>query len=532
MDSFYMLLASNACTDLFPQNTLVNFKNAMPQEINATGYKVALQSISLDSKFGNVPNSVLGTKNHFLLFLDDTHTGKNATPARVYNITDFTLSPPTFARNVTKGLSSAATAGRVQLSIGRATKIVQFALNKCVLLVHSEVNKMLNIVGAETFTYLGEEYKLLSSVAGSRNFFSVKELPRNIITPRIVKVQLEELSDHVGSVQHAQDLAIIRVVKPTQSYPFYNVCKRKEYFELTSGGRLTTLSVRLVDENNFPLQLGSGQPTFLKLQLKKFPMDSTVLRLSSLESAAVFADNKNNSFRIQLQRPLQTSHWDVALSSIFLPSKPNIEVLLTAENFFIELPTATGMQRLTLHHLRDFTVGGFLAHINATVAAAFPQPPITVLLEGQELYIQSNGVDITVNISTMLAYLLSKNPSPEEPAFLPIKLDSNSKKHFGILDFKKLHPHVVLVYCNFISSLVVGGSYGQVLQIIPYYNSEADGDDIMKYEAQHLDFHPLCMNDRATLQFEIRNSAGDLVQFENDTSEILLTLVLREKHRY
>jgi hypothetical protein len=324
-------------------------------------------------------------------------------------------------------------------------------------------------------------------------------------------------------------LAIIRV-KPTQSYPFYSVCKRKEYFGLTSGGRLTTLSVRLVDEDNFPLQVGSGQPTFLKLQLKKFPMNSSVLRLSSLESANIFANNKNNSFRIQLQQPLSINNWDVALSSIFLPSTPKTSSMMTADNFFIELPTQTEeLRRVALNELRDFTAAGFLKHFTSAVAAAFPSSPITVLLDGQELYIQSN-VDITVNISTMLAYLLSKNPSAEGPSVLPIKLESNVKKHFGVLDFKKLHPHIILVHCNFIAPLAVGSTFGHVLQMVPYYNSNEDGGELFKYEAQHLDFHPLCMNDKSILQFEIRNSAGDLVQFENDTSEILLTLVFREKH--
>ena len=523
-----MLLASNASTDLHPKNTLVNFENELPGEINAIGFKIALQSISVDSKFGNIPNAVLGTSNHFLLFTDNNHVNIGAAPSSLYNITDFTLSPATFARNVTKALSNTTTAGRLRVLIGSATRVVQFAMKNCVLLIHSEVNKMLNMFGAETFMYQGEKYTMLNSAAATRNFYSVSELPRTKIIPKIIKVQLQQMCQHLSNVKLVQDLAIIRV-KPTDVYPFYNVCKRKEYFDLVTG-RLTTLAIRLVDENNYPLQLGTGQPTFVKLQLKKFPMDSTVLRLSSLESADVFQDNKSSSFRIQLQQPLACQDWDVALSSIYLPSTPNIGHLLTANNFYIELPTSGGLQRLSLHGLRDFTTEGFVTHFTATVAAAFPNtpPPVKLIVEGREIHVECS-VDTTVNISTMLAYLLSKNPSPDEPAFLPLKLDSSGKKYFGAIDFKKLHPQIILLYCNFVQPLVVGNTFGQVLQMIPYYNSGIDGGDVYKYEAQHLDFTAMSMNDRATLQFEMRNSGGDLIQFENDSAEILLTLVFREK---
>jgi len=77
---------------------------------------------------------------------------------------------------------------------------------------------------------------------------------------------------------------------------------------------------------------------------------------------------------------------------------------------------------------------------------------------------------------------------------------------------------------------VVGNTFARVLQLIPYFdNSEKNADGLMKYEAQHLDFLPLGMNDQTTLQFEMRNSNGDLVSFANETTEILLTLVFREK---
>jgi hypothetical protein len=76
---------------------------------------------------------------------------------------------------------------------------------------------------------------------------------------------------------------------------------------------------------------------------------------------------------------------------------------------------------------------------------------------------------------------------------------------------------------------VVGHDFAKVLQMIPYFGSDSDGATIMKYEAQHLDFLPMSTNDPTTLQFEMRNSAGDYIRFDNDDAEILLSLVFREK---
>ena len=52
----------------------------------------------------------------------------------------------------------------------------------------------------------------------------------------------------------------------------------------------------------------------------------------------------------------------------------------------------------------------------------------------------------------------------------------------------------------------------------------------MKYEVEHLDFIPLATNDASTLQFELRNAAGDYIYFENPLQEILMTLVFRERN--
>lgn len=525
MESFYVVGVSNGSMDLHPTNTLTNFKNELQQGLNVTGYKIALQSLSLDNKYGNIPRGILSTKNHFLLFVYGVQTAGQLSPNAVCNITDSTMSATSFVKYVNRKLGAGVMSTRFRMTA--TSKGLQITLSKCDLLLHSEINKCFNFPG-ETFLRGGEKYVLLKSfdvdrIINSRNIF-----PFEKNYPKLIKVRLEEMCQNLSQVKLSQDLAIIKV-EPKKVYPVYNVCKRKEYFNLNCN-RLTSLSVQLVDENNRPLQLLSGQPTFVKLQLKKFPMSSQVLRLSSFESTDIFPDNTNSSFRIMLQQPLDCCNWDVALSSIYLPSKTNAATLLTEDNCYVMLPDGGRWKKILLHELKTFTDEGFAAHFTSKVAAAFPSqtPPISITLEGAKLHLTST-VNVKIRLSGMLTYLLDKAISPTEPAFWPIECEKNVKQSLGKLDFKKLHPHVVLLYCNFITPLAVADTFGQVLQMIPYYNSDAAGDSLMKYEAQHLDFIQLAMNDKTTLHFEMRNSSGDLIIFQDPEEEILLTLVFRER---
>jgi hypothetical protein len=520
-------MTSNASTDLYTENTLTEFKNELPRDFQVEGYKIALQSLYLDNKFGNIPNSILGTKNHFLLFVHNVQV-KHPLPSTTCSITDYVMSITSFANTVRHCLVSDETRKNFEIGVINAKKRLQITLRNSFLLIHPEVNKYLDFSG-ESVKYNGLEYTKLDS-RKHNTYLSHIDFPTKAVRPSLIKVQLKEMCQNLSGLKQVQDLAIIKV-HPRNQYPIYNVCKRKEYFNLNCT-RLTTLSARLVDEDNYPLQLSSGQPTFLKLQFKKFPMKSFVLRLSSLESSEVFSDNTSSSFRIQLREPLQCCSWDVALSSIYLPAKTDIGEPLTAENFHIEIPTVDGVIRLALHNLQDFTAEGLVKHLQSKLSIAFegdPNPPLVVDLEDEGsdkiyLYFHEN---ITIKLSGMLAYLLNSAASPREPVSI---VGKNRIRHLaGTPNFKKLHPHLILVYCNFITPIVVGSEFGTVLQMVPYYDSDSGGATIMKYEAQHLDFLPMTMNDPTTLQFEMRNSAGDSIRFQNEDTEILLTLVFREK---
>lgn len=523
MESFYVTVTSNASKDIFPGNTLVNFGNQLPQEIDVTDYKVALQSIFLDNKYGNIPNSILGTRNHFLLFHDSS---ENANFISICDITDFTLSATSFAKIVNRKLNAIGTRVMVRVS----QKKIEIVLTNCLLMVHKQINRYLQFPTNVKRSYLGQEYVVLNSEGTTKTFVSSKDFPVHVVTPTIIKVKLEEMQQNLSEVELVQDLALIKVKEAL--YPFFNVCKRKEYFKL-NWNRLSTLRVTLVDEENYPINAGNGQSTILKLQFKKFPMSSFVLRLSSLESKNVFSDNTNSSFRILLRQPLDLSRtWEVALSSIYLPSKIDVASTLFAENFYISISLGgDAFRRIPLNSLTDFSPDGFVTHCTEKIAAAFPRQSVPIQITAQEnrdIYIQFEA-NVSLRISGMLAYLMEKAPTPDLQHFWPMEGQRGTKIKWGKINYKRVQPHVAVVHCNFISPLIVGNTFGKVLQIIPYYDSANIFGSIMKYEAQHLDFLPMSMNDRTVLQFEMQNTLGNLITFNDKNAEILLTLVFREK---
>lgn len=525
MDSFYIIAASNASTDLHPQNKLISFRNSLPQGLNVEEYKIALQSIFLDTQYGNISNGILSTKDHFLLFLGT----RNAAPAASCTIEDFTLSPQRFVTVVNRALKAGVGEvgrGRIQLTVSGGK--IQVTLNKSVLLVHPEIMRCLNFRGGseQEEVYSGFSYTKLNSETGVKVFTSKNNFPTSEARPNLIKVQLWEMTRNLSAVNLVQDLAIIPTTK--QGYPFYNICRQKEYFPLNTH-RLSEISIKLVDENNFPLHLGSGQPTLLKFRLKKLSMRSFVLRLSSLESRTVFPDDSNSSFRIILQQPLDCSKWNVALSSIYLPNLTDIRAHLTAENFFFVVVGEEGVKRFTLEDATELTQKSILELIQLRLSNTFlTNSPVDIEEDEGVLFVKFNQ-NAKLHFSGLLAYLLSQTPLPTSKMQSLEGLKSQ-RVRLGRLKFDKLQPHSILLYCNFITPIIFGNSYARVLQIIPFFNSENDANnDIMKYEAQHLEFLPLLMNDPQTLQFEMRNSSGHLLKFQDGTTEIFITLIFREK---
>lgn len=546
-DSFYMVAASNASLDLHPNNSLSCFKNELPREVCVNdGCKIALQSLHLDTKFGNVPTSILGTKNHFILFFNGVNTELNVPVISRCTLTAASMTSSEFVQAVRDQLLTEQVLSdnpnaqlRLEIYVSNRGKRVKIGLRNAILLIHPQINAWLNFTSRPPVEYEGMSYhKLVSSK--DRVTFSQVDFPTDIIRPNLIHVHLEQMSETVSGVALRQSLAVISPQQQQQQYPLDFVSKRKEYFDFNCS-KVNGLSVRLTDENHLPLQLGFGQPTFLKLKVKRFSstMKSQVLRLSSHESDEVFSGNTNRRFHIRLREPLDQGNWEVALSSICLPTRTNPNMMLSSDNFFIEV----NGKRLALNRISDFTSMGLVRYMNEALVRAFPlaegadpethRLPITFSLHDEAIFLHTGTDPVELSVSGLFDYLVFPSRgrafehAPTDIVNLAVKYETG--QFFGQLDMRRMHPHLIFLYCNFISPLMIGATFGQLLQMIPYYNSYESGGKVMKYEAEHLDFTPLSMNDASTLTFEMRTAGGDYVYFEDSQQEILLTLVFRER---
>ena len=163
MDSYYVVMASNASTDLHPQNALTRFHNELPQQTHVEGYKIALQSLHVDTNFGNVPNSVLGTKPHFILFFTEGNTERDVSPVSHCTITDVSLSLVELVQILNAQLLNAkvrsdhprAAATRLDISVVNYGQRIQISLLNAVLLIHPEMNAWLQFYSANPVLYEG-----------------------------------------------------------------------------------------------------------------------------------------------------------------------------------------------------------------------------------------------------------------------------------------------------------------------------------------------------------------------------------------
>ena len=198
MESFYMVMASNASTDLYSENSLVKFKNELPQPINVEGFKIALQSMYLDNKYGNVPNGVLGTRSHFILFLTAGNTENEVEPTATCIISEYYMTIHDVVAVLEEQLTpNGVNSVKFEVSAVNSYKRLEITLRNAILLVHPEVNKWLHLTDELPITYRGEPYyKLQSSpyrVHISKTDFSTKP-----IAPSIIKVQLQEMNRNLS----------------------------------------------------------------------------------------------------------------------------------------------------------------------------------------------------------------------------------------------------------------------------------------------------------------------------------------------
>ena len=348
------------------------------------------------------------------------------------------------------------------------------------------------------------------------------------------RVQLQEIETRSNTIFN-RTLAIISIGMQDENVLYFESTQR-EYFPFQSG-TLSKLKIMIEDMNGEYLMTNVGQPTWVKLSLRKKMFDSHLLRFSPLDSKYLFPKNKNENFWTQLGHTLALTdgNWEMALTSIHYPLSFEKEKLMSDNELILvfEWPLKNIQRKIELDS-REFTHSErIINYLNRIFNRAMKKPYFLhfACTETNNLVVTSNQ-KVTLSFSFSLAHILGGNMNCEvmDTNLRKIILNGQSPIQFqDTIRTDRLVPNSMLLYCNIISPSIVGSTYAKVLKLIPIFNDEkVQNNSIVCYESQNLDFVTLSTNTLSSINFELRTSSGHLVPFKND-SGVIINILLRRK---
>jgi hypothetical protein len=587
-DNFYILLASNASTEIY-ENTLTKFKSRLPQipNFSLNGWSVALQAIALDLNLSYYPNALQNIHSPILY----SQVGFVKPVPLPFNILQFDIhhysSTIAFQREFARKLKQEKKDKSQRLFIGidvvnsKMRLILPFATQ---LWIDVRVCKWLcfPIQGLEVLN--GGEYSHFS-----RTITALKDNFEHVM-PEYIKIHMQEMKSNLSNAGFEKVLAYVPYVRNNNNtnYTIYHEVLRKEYFTIdyNSNPMVSNLSIKLTDENNQQLGLLPGQPTIVKLKLRKMSYTSFMLRIKSAAQNTMYEMNTNHDFHTTLPYPINLSgKWKVALTSIQFPRQFDLANAIPNEGLYIDvnqnkrkrrhmLPGESVYTFVDLKHIRRWRVPSRIKKStnaqqsedltvptvdNAAAAAAkklnhwdritIPKNAIASnsklrnvinkmlrehfgkkvleFLPGKTARVKAHEL-IKFRVSSYLAYILGVSSSFDDP---PIESEVKSGEG-GIYDLPtdvfRLTPHSLLLYCDIITPVIIGDSYAKVLKLIPLVDSQkinTEKNNYIFYESQHLDFIPLAHTTLSTCHFSLCHVSGVPFLFNNKNQEVNINLV-------
>ena len=519
--SRYFVVRSGSNLSISPQNTCSKFCNTFltPPLIEQKS-QFAIQSIFLDSRFGNIPLQILHSQKHFFVFVAQVNgTFDLIDTVKIINIK---YSHKELASHLNTQLNNRE---KCQFVLNR--KKIDVHLTNCVLLVNPAVANFFGFaIDGEREQFENNDYLSYPSIGRRRVILGHNRFQTESIIPKCIKVNVEEMKSNLEPFVNRQVMCIISCDQQSlRKNPLHYVVTKKEYFPIKTP-TLQNLHLKLTDENNLPLLLLPGEDTIIKFKIKEIMFNSYILRLSSNESTTVFNQNTNANFRIQLSQPLNTRRreMEVALSSAYLPSEVDNHQIFSnnAEMWFSVTTGLADAENVTKY---------FLSDIEGQVDPEKILNYLRLILEGKENVSEVVSIDFEDTIGFNCKETFSLELSPKFGRLvnrhnLTLFFERKESYTFGKINMASCYPQIIFLCCNFITPTSVGDKTIRLLKMIPFTHN--DNNTTVKYEPHHLDFFPLAKNDSNLLHFELTDSQGKPIIFRNVNEEVMINLIFRD----
>jgi hypothetical protein len=300
---------------------------------------------------------------------------------------------------------------------------------------------------------------------------------------------------------------------------------KREYYSLVNLN-ITTLSIKLLDENHDLLHLKSGQSTFIKLKFREMDPNwrSFMLRLKSTDSKELYQDNVNHNFRVQLYHPLilDQGGWQVAITSIHFPKQFDIQNVLGGDLWFQHRSKDDvdySKKRFIPKKYRD-RIEDIVWYINKRVKKMQDANSSFCKLTGKYMLMKP-AKNVQFMWSEKLSQLLfgGDGDGDEESPMLMTGEEYISSEPIYAID--RVYPQTFFVYSDVTDAIMIGGKYANVLKMVPHARNSTS------YECQHLDFIPINANNIRSINIQIRSSDGRKIVFCDDKDPVIVNLLFR-----
>jgi hypothetical protein len=557
-------LLSNDSTKEYPNNTLTDFTNILPREL---GFRrkvrqcIELEMLSFSANFVCIPETIRKVKNHMTIKIEPMSEAaksiarsldKKKIVVKINRNICSTTDLMAYLSNVLGGKY------RHFVTFLYKDGIFTLYLNECTVNIHEDFANWLNLEIGLMDEIIHKRYDIATQ------YWEIEALEKLEITcglrnlkfeptvPDYIRVEVDHVLDIKGSERCVNTLAVIPYRKGMKkdseeegTHTFYHEIGTVEKCAFNFRDH-RNLRCRLLDEKGKQLDILPGQPSIIRLCMRKMARNSFLLRLSTLDKGA---SGSNSDCRFVLQEPLKfklRQIWEMALTSVtlkpdFLPYVRDDQVPWQEQDISVIIKRGTRVLSKTylLDKVEFFkNTPTLIARLNNLIQSEYPTIQIkdnvgyltvNVLKKPSKPGKEEEPLEVKIVFTPELGYILGITPSLVDQynveKFPQINVMEGAMYTCSEkINFERLFPNHVLVYVDVIKETIVGSSQQRIIKFVPVRKGE-----IFTYESEHLEFVRIRQNFTPVIHIWLGSIGGRTIECKNPKSEILYNFIVRKR---
>ena len=526
-----LILSSNACTSIYPNNTRATFTNKLPSNfsLRKTDWEVCLQSVSFENSFGNIPPELLAIRNH-IVAINTNNLQHRRIVKFSFETDDVFRTKAQLAQLIVDSFVRQGVLVSSKYVAGSGTAI--FTFHDFDFWMEMRTARWLGLrygEGLDVATSDGHQY--VYWYHGNEAILVLPD-PKVKFYPSEIRIHLKELEPFIDRNGYSTNIATVpyagKMLANSGEYLFHHATKETEFYDLDTD-TTPLFNVELRDQNDNPLNLTTGQPTVVVLTLRQKMGKSFMATVDSRQSSHLYPDNTNSSFRVVLPGQMQLSgEWELAVSSCQLPQKISLIAKMDSSYsmrviFLNEVPftiTFSNTELAQVYNKHDF-VTHVTSKLLVEAGASFGRYGTLHLTysEKQDLfYLGSSWTRTAVSISNPLARLLGANISPRDTKPFNLLIIGGSPVAIGQPQLHLLIPQAIFMYTDISTPIIVGDSYAPILKVIPYkFKPETIENRVYLYTPEVLGFVKVSKSHFAEIFIRLMDISGSAIEFDSKT---------------